>query len=106
MSRRIEVSAALWSVSNGAPQLTLSPDSVVVGVFESSPLIATVRDASGAIQYVALEYVSRDQSVATVNANGAIRAVAVGSTYVVATLCHTCQAPNNSDGRAVGFNAR
>jgi hypothetical protein len=53
---------------NGAPQLTLSPGSVVMGVFESSPLIATVRDASGAIQYVALEYVSRDQSMATVNA--------------------------------------
>ena len=35
---------------NGAPQLTLSPDSVVVGVYESSPLVATVRDAGGAIQ--------------------------------------------------------
>lgn len=68
------------------PQLTLSLDSVVVGVFESSPLIATVRSANGAIQYVPLQYVSRDQSVATVNANGGIRAVAVGSTYVVATL--------------------
>ncbi len=33
---------------NGDPRLTLSPDSVVVGVFESSPLIATVRNASGA----------------------------------------------------------
>jgi uncharacterized protein len=71
---------------SGDPQLTLSPDSVVVGVFESSPLIATVRDAGGAIQHVALQYVSRDQSVATVNANGAISAVAVGSTHVVATL--------------------
>jgi uncharacterized protein len=66
---------------DGAPQLTLSPDSVVVGVFESSPLIATVRNASGAIQYV-----SRDQGVATVNASGAISAVAAGSTYVVAAL--------------------
>jgi hypothetical protein len=71
---------------DGDPQLTLFPDSVVVGVYESSPLIATVRDASGAIQYVSLQYVSRDQSVATVSANGAISAVAVGSTYVVATL--------------------
>jgi uncharacterized protein len=71
----------------GDRQLTLAPDSVVVGVYESSPLTATVRDASGAIQYVAsLQYVSRDQSVATVNANGAISGVAVGSTYVVATL--------------------
>src|SRR5688572_13730902 len=71
---------------NGDPRLTLSPDSVVVGVAESSPLIATVRNASGAIQYVALKFVSRDPSVATVNATGAISAVAVGSTYVVATL--------------------
>jgi dienelactone hydrolase len=71
---------------NGGAQLTLSPDSVVVGVYESSPLTATVRDADGTIRYVSVKYVSRDQSVATVNANGAIGAVAVGSTYVVATL--------------------
>ena len=58
---------------NGDSQLTLSPGSVVVGVAESSPLIATVRDASEAIQHV-----SRDRSVATMNANGAISAVAVG----------------------------
>ena len=69
-----------------APRLTLSPDSVVVGVYGSSPLSATVRDAGGAIQYVALQYVSRDQGVATVTADGAISAVGVGSTYVVATL--------------------
>jgi dienelactone hydrolase len=71
---------------NGDPQLTLAPDSVVVGIYESAPLIATVLDASGAIQYVPLQYVSRDQGVATVNASGAIHAVAVGSTYVVATV--------------------
>jgi dienelactone hydrolase len=69
-----------------APRLTLSPDSVVVGVYESSPLIATVRDAGGAVQYVPVQYVSRDRGVATVNADGAISAVGVGSTYVVATL--------------------
>jgi uncharacterized protein len=72
---------------SGDPQLTLSADSVVVGVAESSsPLAVTVRDASGAVQYVALQYVSRDQSVATVSANGAIKGVAVGATHVVATL--------------------
>jgi len=70
----------------GDPSLTVSPDSVVVGIYESSPLIATVRDAGGAIQYVALQYASRDPGVATVNANGAISAVAVGTTYVVAAL--------------------
>lgn len=67
-------------------QLTLSPDSVVVGVYGSLPLTATVRDAGGAIQHVSVRYVSRDESVATVNAAGAISAMAVGSTYVVATL--------------------
>ena len=66
---------------NGDPRLTFALDSVVVGVYESSPLAATVRDASGAIQYV-----SRDPGVATVNASGAISGVAAGSTYVVATL--------------------
>ncbi|HEX8360022.1 MAG TPA: acetylxylan esterase [Longimicrobium sp.] len=66
---------------NGDPQLTLSADSVVVGVFETTPLIATVSDASEAIQYV-----SRDESVATVDASGAINAVAAGSTFVVAAL--------------------
>src|SRR5688572_7852825 len=71
---------------NGDLRLTLSPDSVVVGVAQSSPLIATVRNASGAIQHVALQFVSRDPSVATVSANGAISALALGSTYVVATL--------------------
>ncbi|HEX8394402.1 MAG TPA: dienelactone hydrolase family protein [Longimicrobium sp.] len=72
--------------SNGGMQLTLSPDSVVVGVYQSSPLIATVRSANGAIQHVPVQYVSRDQSVATVNASGAVSAVAAGATYVVATL--------------------
>lgn len=71
---------------HGDPQLTLSPDSVVVGVFDSSPLIATVRDAGGAMQHVALQFISRDQKVATVDASGAVHAVAVGSTYVVAML--------------------
>ncbi|MDF1502946.1 alpha/beta fold hydrolase [Roseisolibacter sp. H3M3-2] len=69
-----------------APRLTLSPDSLVVGVAESSPLVATVTNAGGAVQYVPLQYVSRDPKVATVSANGAISAVAVGATYVVATL--------------------
>ena len=71
---------------NGGPHLTLSPDSVVVGLYESTPLVATVRITRGATQDVSLQYVSRDQGVATVNAHGAISAVAVGSTHVVATL--------------------
>jgi dienelactone hydrolase len=68
-------------VQNDAPQVTLSADSVVIGVGDGSLLTATIRNASGPVQYA-----SRDPSVATVNANGAIRAVATGATFVVATL--------------------
>jgi dienelactone hydrolase len=64
-----------------APQLTLSADSVVVGVGDGSLLTSSIRNATGPAQYV-----SRDQGVATVNANGAIRAVGIGSAYVVGTL--------------------
>ncbi len=87
------LAAAALLACDGSPvertsdlQITLSPDSVVVGLFASSPLVATVRDAGGAIQSVPLRYVSRDESVATVNASGAISAVAAGSTHVVALL--------------------
>ena len=44
-------------------------------------LTASIRNASGTT-----EYVSRDQSVATVNASGAIRAVGTGTTHVVAAI--------------------
>ncbi|MES2521279.1 MAG: dienelactone hydrolase family protein [Gemmatimonadota bacterium] len=88
------LAAAAFVACNTSPveqsidtQLTVSPDSVVVGVYESSPLTATVRDANGTLQQgLALQYISRDPSVASVNANGAISAMAVGATYVVATL--------------------
>jgi uncharacterized protein len=69
------------------PQLTLAADSVAVGVYASLfPLAFTVRDANGLVQFVPVQYVSRDQSVATVNSNGTIRGVGTGSTYVVASL--------------------
>src|SRR5688500_7119135 len=55
---------------NSDLQLTLSADSVVVRVTETTPLTVTVRNASGATQSVPVTYVSRNQSVATVNANG------------------------------------
>jgi dienelactone hydrolase len=66
---------------NAGPQITLSADSVVVPVGDGSLLSATIRNAIGPAQYV-----SRDHGVATVSANGAIRAEGTGSTYVVATL--------------------
>ena len=66
---------------NGAPQLTLSADSVVISVGDGSLLSAAIRNASGTVQYV-----SRNASVATVTATGAIRAEGIGVTYVVATL--------------------
>ncbi|HEX8693126.1 MAG TPA: kelch repeat-containing protein [Longimicrobium sp.] len=63
------------------PQLTLSADSVTVDVGVSASVTATVLNASEPAQFV-----SRDPGVATVDASGAIRGVAIGSTYVVATL--------------------
>ena len=71
---------------NSDPQLTLSQDSVVIGEYDLSPLTATVRDANGETQFVPVQFVSRDQRVATVDASGVISAVAVGSTHVVAAL--------------------
>jgi CubicO group peptidase (beta-lactamase class C family) len=70
---------------NGS-QLTLSPDSVVVRLSQSSTLNVTVRNAGGVIQYVPIKYVSRDPGVASVNATGTISGMTVGSTYVVATV--------------------
>jgi CubicO group peptidase (beta-lactamase class C family) len=67
-------------------ELTLAPDSVVVRVTQSSTVNATVRDASGATQYVSIAYVSRNPSVATVNGNGTISGQTAGSTYVVASV--------------------
>jgi uncharacterized protein len=63
------------------PRLTLSSDSVILNVGLDALVTATVSNTSEPAQFV-----SRDQSVATVSASGAISGVAVGSTYVVATL--------------------
>lgn len=63
------------------PRLALSTDSVILSVGFSTLVTATVGNTSEPAQFV-----SRDQGVATVNADGAISGVAVGSTYVVATL--------------------
>ena len=65
----------------GDPELTFAADSVIVDMGASTSVTATVRNTSQPAQYV-----SRDQNVATVSANGAISGVGVGSTYVVATL--------------------
>jgi CubicO group peptidase (beta-lactamase class C family) len=65
------------------PQLSLSVDSVTVDVGASASVAATVTNTSAPAQFV-----SRDPSVATVTANGAINGVAAGSTYVVATLAN------------------
>jgi len=67
-------------------RLALSQDSVVVGLYQWSPLTAAVRDAHGVIHYVPLRYASRDPGVATVDGNGMVTAMAVGATYVVASV--------------------
>jgi N-acetylneuraminic acid mutarotase len=69
-------------VQQGAdPKLTLAADSVTVDLGASAAVPATVLNTTETAQFV-----SRDQGVATVSANGAINAVGVGTTYVVATL--------------------
>ena len=65
----------------GDPQLTLSADSVTVDLGASASVTAMVLNTGGTAQFV-----SRDPGVAAVSASGAISGVAVGSTYVVATL--------------------
>lgn len=65
----------------GDPRLTLSADSVIVDVGASASVAATVLNTSEPARFV-----SRDPGVAAVNAGGAISGVAIGSTYVVATL--------------------
>ena len=63
------------------PQLTIAADSVAVNLFTSASVFAAVFNTSEVPHYE-----SRDKNVATVNALGAVTGVAVGSTYVVATL--------------------
>jgi N-acetylneuraminic acid mutarotase len=68
-------------VERNDPRLTLSADSVTVDVGASASVTATVLNTGEPAHFV-----SRDPGVAAVSANGAISGVAVGSTYVVATL--------------------
>jgi N-acetylneuraminic acid mutarotase len=93
MKRAIALVAVSWSAAaflacgkdpvdgGDDPQLTLSADSVTVDVGMPASVTATVRNASDPAQFV-----SRAPGVATVDANGSIRGVAIGSTYVVAAL--------------------
>ena len=85
---------------NDAPKLTLSADSVVIAAGDGSLLFATIRNATGPVQYV-----SRSPSVATVNANGVIRATGTGSTYVVATLADRPDARDSVSIRVHPFAA-
>src|SRR5690606_7672031 len=62
------------------PRLTLSADSVALEVGASATMTAVVLDSSEPALFA-----SRDETVATVNAGGAINGVGVGTTYVVAT---------------------
>ncbi|HVE48072.1 MAG TPA: acetylxylan esterase [Casimicrobiaceae bacterium] len=66
---------------NVDPQLNIAADSVTINLFTSASVGAVNHNTLDALQYV-----SRDQNVATVNAFGAVTGVAVGSTYVVAAL--------------------
>jgi dienelactone hydrolase len=74
-------------VQPDGPRVVLSADSVVLVAGDGSLLTATISLASGPVQFA-----SRDQSVATVNANGAVRARSAGSTYVVAVASDRAEA--------------
>ena len=63
------------------PVLTLSSDSVSVQVGASTVVTATVQPVGDVAQFV-----SRDNTIATVDANGAITGLRVGKTVVVSTL--------------------
>jgi dienelactone hydrolase len=63
------------------PQLSIFADSVAVDIFTSASVSAAVFNTADAPQWV-----SRDETIATVNGSGSITGVAVGSTYVVAAL--------------------
>ena len=63
------------------PVLTLSSDSLSVQVGATTVVTATIQPAGGSAQFT-----SRDNTVATVDANGAITGLKVGKTVVVGTL--------------------
>lgn len=63
------------------PQLTLSSDSLSVQVGASTVVTASVAPAGGVAQFI-----SRDNTIATVDANGAITGHRVGRTVVVGSL--------------------
>ena len=99
----IALSAPTFACSDGPTPppgdalLTLSPDSVVIGVGDAALLSAMVLNASGQVQYL-----SRDPKIATVSASGAIRAVGEGSTYVIGTLSDRPDVPDSVRVRVLG----
>ena len=70
------------------PQLNIAADSVTVNLFASASVGTVMHNALDALQYL-----SRDENVATVNVSGSVTGLAVGSTYVVARV------PSNPDVR-------
>ena len=89
LTTRLLVAAAFLACDNGpvdpnsTPRLTIEADSVAVDLFTSASVMAAVFNATETPQFV-----SRDEKVATVNSLGAVTGVAVGSTYVVASLAN------------------
>ena len=67
--------------ANVDAQIAIAAESLTVNMFTSASAFAMVSNTFDTPQYA-----SRDQTVATVNAQGAVTGVALGSTYVVASL--------------------
>lgn len=76
------------AIPNPATTVTIAPKpaSAIVGTNQS--FTATARDASSNVTSTTFTWLSRNQSVATINASGVATAVAVGSTIIKVTTAN------------------
>jgi alpha-tubulin suppressor-like RCC1 family protein len=94
--RRLAAIALLVAACSGEPvdpgnlvpvaTVTLDPPDPVVGVGATAALTATARSADGTVlEGREITFASSDPAVATIDANGVVTAVAVGTTQITAT---------------------
>lgn len=81
-----KAASATVAVVTPAAALTVTPSMLVLTVGQTSHLTATVTDAAGEVLDRAPVWSSADTSIASVNANSLVTAVAVGTTQITATI--------------------
>lgn len=81
-----KAASATVAVVAPAAALTVTPSTLVLVAGQTSHLAATVTDAAGALLDRAPVWSSADTSIASVNANSLVTAVAVGTTQITATI--------------------